>query len=65
MEEGAVDLNTKLRKIQNAGNLTLRSMKLSIKWRKMLNWRTLNGDSTVYEIWGHHGVEKYNICAIT
>jgi hypothetical protein len=47
---GAVDLNTKLRRILNGRNLThclLGSLKLYIKWGKT-NRRTLNGISMCY-----------------
>jgi hypothetical protein len=49
----AMDLNTKLWKILNGGNLTtniftyLGSLKRIIKWGRTLNRGTLNGDFTI------------------
>jgi hypothetical protein len=44
---GSSESNSKLRKILNWGNLTLRSLKLSIKWTKPLIWGALIGRSTL------------------
>jgi hypothetical protein len=59
-----VDLNAKLRKILNGGNLTLklpwRSLKLCVKWGKILNCGILSWGSTINSwICGTGGISGY------